>query len=369
MKILFLTPWYPDDKMPHHGVFVRDQAVAVSRQHEVIAISAKVDYSAFKLFSWKVSESVFEGVKEYRLVVNRSIPFINQLNYLLLSVWLAYKITRRLQPDVIHGNIAYPGAIWSYCVSRLTRKPYVVSDHTSRFTDNFRSTFHRVVTMISMRRAAHVIAVSSWAAKKIADIVGRPVDIIPNLIHVDQYSVQPPGTMPVQIGFLGGLSSGIHRKGLDVLLKAIAGIDKEFILHIGGAGKLLGYYKELAQAEGVFDKCRFHGFVDYVPDFMHKLHFFVSSSRIEAFGMVIVEAMACGLPVVATNSGGPADFIDETCGVMVQTEDVQALRNAIAWMIDHHSTYDRNRIRMKAVENFSAEVFIDRIGALYQSLR
>lgn len=366
LKILFLTPWYPDEKIPHHGVFIRDQASAVAQHHEVTVLSSKVDYSSFKLLSWKVSESTFGNIREHRLVVSRSLPFINQVNYLVISVWMAWKIARVFRPDIIHGNIAYPGGIWSYCVSRLVSRPFIVSDHTSEFTDNFRSAFHKRTTIFSLRRARNVISVSSWAAEKIARVLGRSVDIIPNLIHVDDYTISTVSDRPVQIGFLGGLST--HRKGLDVLLKAIAPIRKDFVLHIGGGGKHLDFYKELALSLGVEAKCRFHGFVDYVPDFMRKLHFFISASRMEAFGMVIVEALASGLPVVTTDSGGPADFMDESCGMMVPCDNVEELRRAVEWMIDHHQRFDRQKIRMKTVDHYAPAVFLGKIEKIYEDL-
>ena len=102
---------------------------------------------------------------------------------------------------------------------------------------------------------------------------------------------------------------------------------------------------------------------------MGKLHFFVSSSRIEAFGMVIVEAMASGLPVVTTDSGGPVDFMDATCGVMVPTEDTEELEKALNWMIDNFNQFDRNAIRAKAVEKYSEKAFLEKIEKVYQGLQ
>jgi glycosyltransferase involved in cell wall biosynthesis len=367
-KLLFLTPWYPDKILPHHGVFVRDQADALSKEYEVVVISSKVDYTSFKVCHWTIEESAFGSVKEYRLTVNRSLPLLNQVIYLGVTIWISYQIARRWKPDIVHGNIAFPGGVWAFVVSRLISRPFVVSDHTSRFRDNFRSVFHRLLTIFSLRRARKVIAVSTWAAREMESVIKRPVTVIPNLIHVGEYAVQPRDHRVVQIGFLGGLSSAIHRKGLDVLLKSVASIRKDFVLHIGGSGTYLNSYKEMAQACGVFNKCRFHGFVEYVPDFMRELDFFVSSSRIEAFGMVIVEAMASGLPVVSTDSGGPADFIDGSCGLLVPTEDVEALGKAIEWMIENHKAFDGERIRLKAVNHFSASAFRRRISPLYQEV-
>lgn len=364
LRVLFLTPWYPDEKIPHHGVFVRDQARAISQSHEVTVISSKVDYSTFGLLSWSVKRAVFGKVTEYRLVIRRSLPLLNQVNYLLLSVFFSWKVARAFRPHIIHGNIAYPGGIWSYCLSRLTGVPFIISDHTSRFTDNFRSVFHRGVTLFALRRAKNVIAVSTWAANNIQPHLRRHVDIIPNVIQVNDYSIRVVPRPPVHVGFLGGLST--NRKGLDVLLEAIKGIARDYILHIGGTGKHLDYYKDLARRLGVSHNCRFHGVVEYVPDFMAELHFFVSSSRMEAFGMVIVEAMASGLPVVVTNSGGPADFVTEACGIAVPVGDVDRLRAAIEWMMDYYHTYDAKSIRDKIVRNYAPEVFAGRLERVYR---
>ena len=366
--MLFLTPWYPDEKLPHHGVFIRDQASTLAKDLEVAVLSAKVDYSSFKLFGWRVSESSYQGMKEYRLIVHRSIPLLNQVNYLLISIWVAYHIGRKFRPGIIHGNIAYPGGIWAYCTAFLLSCPFLVSDHTSRFTDNFRSTFHRWLTIFSLRRARRVIAVSAWAAKNIKEIIKRDVQIVPNVIHVNEYSITDNAQVIPQIGFLGGLSSEIHRKGLDILLTAIAPINHNYLLHVGGQGKFLDYYKDMAKLLGIGAKCHFHGFVPYVPDFMKQLHFFVSASRIEAFGMVIVEAMACGLPVVTTDSGGPADFIDSSCGRMVPCGDVESLRQAIQWMIENYGNFDRDRIRSKVVFQYSPEAFTKEMKKIYSDL-
>ncbi|HET9054426.1 MAG TPA: glycosyltransferase, partial [Cyclobacteriaceae bacterium] len=168
MKILFLTPWYPDDKSPNHGIFVRDQAAALQRVHQVVVVSAKVDYSAFAFFSYTVKESNFRDVKEYRISVKRSIPFLNQLVFFCIATRQAVRISKVFSPDVIHGNIGYPGAFWSWRVSKRMRKPYVVTEHTSRFTANFRSIIHKFLTIYSLKQARGIISVSSHSAKEIS---------------------------------------------------------------------------------------------------------------------------------------------------------------------------------------------------------
>ena len=104
-RILFLTPWYPDKNLPQHGVFIRDQASVVSDRHSVTVISAKVDYTNFSFFSWTVEESVFGNLKEYRLVIKKSLPVINQVNYLLVSIWFSWKIAKKLCMYITFNNM------------------------------------------------------------------------------------------------------------------------------------------------------------------------------------------------------------------------------------------------------------------------
>lgn len=370
MKILFLTPWYPDDKNPNHGIFVRDQAVALQRTHQVVVVSAKVDYSAFALFSYTVKESEFKGIKEYRISIKRSLPFINQLVFFYIVTRQAVRISKKNPPDIVHGNIGYPGAFWSWLVSKRISKPYVVTEHTSRFAANFRSLIHKILTVYSLKRARAVISVSSHSAAEISAFIRRQPVVIPNIIDFEKFSTLSETHANVwQIGFLGNLNT--PTKGLDILFNALSGIRNEFKLHIGGSGNLLEEYKRLAGQLKMEDKCIFYGFITHVevPAFMKHLHFFVSASRFESFGMVMVEAMACGLPVVATASGGPADFINSSNGILVEKENADALRLGIETMMQNYRAYDPAQIRKFAMENYSAAKFLERSDELYASVR
>lgn len=369
MKILFLTPWYPDDKNPNHGIFVRDQAVALQGIHQVVVVIAKVDYSIFGLFSYTIKESDFRNVKEYYISIKRSIPFLNQLVFFYVVTRQAVRISRKFSPDIIHGNIGYPGAFWSWLVGKIIGKPYVITEHSSRFAANFRSTIHKFLTLYFLKRAKTVISVSSHSAKEISNFINKQPLVIPNIIDFEKFKELSKSSRHTwQIGFLGSLNT--NTKGLDILLNTLSEIDVEFKLHIGGAGKLLEEYKMLARQLKIADKCVFYGFVSHVdvPAFMKQLHFFVSASRFESFGMVMVEAMACGLPVVATSSGGPSDFINPSNGILVEKENVAALKNGILKIIKDYQAYHPGQIRAFAVENYSAAKFLEESNRLYASV-
>lgn len=370
MKVLFLTPWYPDDEVKNHGIFVQEQAQALSRDHEVVVISSKVNYKQFRFSNSQLVKSLNGKLLEYRLVVNKSVPIYNQLNYLWVSYRVGRKIAIDFKPDVIHGNIGYPGAIWAWAVSKALRAPFVVTEHNSNFINNFRSWFHKRLTIFPMKRADAVVTVSSHSAKQIEKYIHRKVEVIPNLIRVERFSIKPNRNELVKLGFLGSLDSMGHTKGLPILLGALSKIDFPFYLVIGGGGQMLDYYRELAHNLGLNGKCEFKGYVPYdnVPSFMNELDFFVNVAKHESFGIAIIEAMACGLPVVCFDNGGPSDFVNSSNGILVENQSQEKLRGAIKYMISNYTMFDSQEIRGEVIKRFSSDAFVMRIFELYASI-
>jgi glycosyltransferase involved in cell wall biosynthesis len=220
-----------------------------------------------------------------------------------------------------------------------------------------------------MRRAGAVITVSRKAALEIEGYIKKPVLVVHNIIDTARFSIQPYAQGVIHIGFLGRLSSEQHVKGLDVLLKAISKIRKEFVLDIAGDGHLMAEYQSTAVQLGIAEKCRFHGFIGYddVPGFMSRLHFFVNTSRFESFGIAIVEAMASGLPVVSFDNGGPADFVNSSNGILVENQNEEKLVQALDAMISNYSSYKRERIREGVMMKFSRDKFTSAMEDIYSS--
>lgn len=369
MKILFLTPWYPDEVNKNHGIFIREQAVALATRHEVVVISSKVNYKKIGFASSTITESNFQNVKEYRLTINRSLLFYNQLNYFFISTKTAVKIARTFKPDVIHGNIGYPGGFWSWLVSKRINKPFIITEHTFIY-NNFRSFIHKKLTLFSLRKAAEVITVSSKSAAEIKKHVNRDVQVVANIVDTSCYSIAHYPRPPIAIGFLGGLSSPKHVKGLDILLKVTSSIKMDFILYVGGAGAMIDSYKAMASHLKISEKCKFLEYIKHeeVSAFMNQLHFFANTSRFESFGVAIAEAMASGLPVVCFDNGGPADFVNQSNGILVENKNEEKLKEAIEWMMDHYLTFDREKIRASVVNRFSKISFVDSMDSIYKSV-
>ena len=114
----------------------------------------------------------------------------------------------------------------------------------------------------------------------------------------------------------------------------------------------------------------FHGLQPkpVVASLMQGADFFVLPSLGETFSVVAVEAMACGLPVLATRVGGVPELVDEQTGMLVEPGSAEALRVGIDHMLDHHGDYRRDLIRERAVSRYSLDAVGDAWTAVYRSV-
>jgi L-malate glycosyltransferase len=365
MKIVFITPWYPDEKQEHAGIFIQRQAQALAVTNDVVVIATKIDYSTFSFFKYSLHHQKLNGVNEYRITVSRSIPLFNQFVYVSITTWAAYKILKGFKVDIVNSFIGYPGAILGWLIGGMKGANVVHTEHT-RLNNNYRSFWHKSLTRFGMRRAHTLTAVSNWLANQLQNDTKKEVLVIPNMIDEAQFSISRKPSMDVfHIGFLGSLNTNV--KGLDHLLNAFSTLDFPSHLHIGGAGKLLDNYKMQAKNLGIVDRCTFYGFINVVnvPAFFQRLHLFVCSSRFETFNISLIEAMACGIPVVSTKCGGPEDFVSSVNGYLVDTERGEALQTKIDLMRKDYHSFSSFAIREFVVSNFSSSVIIDKIQHMY----
>jgi glycosyltransferase involved in cell wall biosynthesis len=91
----------------------------------------------------------------------------------------------------------------------------------------------------------------------------------------------------------------------------------------------------------------------------------VLSSDYETFGVVLIEGMLFGKPVIATKCGGPESFVNDTCGILIETGNVEQLADAMAWQMDNQDVYSATSIRNYALDQFGAASFLRKINEIY----
>ncbi|HEX2976263.1 MAG TPA: glycosyltransferase, partial [Bacteroidales bacterium] len=206
--------------------------------------------------------------------------------------------------------------------------------------------------------------------KDIQSVYNRPIFVVPNVIETSRFRIAEKGRgKKLETGLLGGM--GNYRKGLDILIEAIALVlNRDITVHVGGDGKLLPLFRKQAEERGVSDLLVFHGGVpaDKTPEFYSMLDCFVLPSRDETFGVVVIEAMASGLPVIATDCGGPREIITPETGILIKKDDPVGLAAAIDYIQENLEKYNRKAIRSYVEEKYSPEAFIRTLSSVYREV-
>jgi len=242
--------------------------------------------------------------------------------------------------DVLHCHSAYPHGYVASSFTKTTGVPTIVTPHGP--TDIMRAERIRANPKlerrlaIGMRNAAGITAISRDIYAEILSIGGireSNVRIIPNGINLSDYE----GVAPYVAGYPYFLAMGrmVQQKGFDHLLVSFASIADQvpdLKLFMAGEGVNRRDYEYLAAQLGLQEKVRFLGLVQGSEkiSLLKGAEFFVCPSRFEPFGIVVLEAMAAGIPVLANRVGGIPDIIEDgRQGILIDPTSVDALALAI----------------------------------------
>jgi glycosyltransferase involved in cell wall biosynthesis len=193
---------------------------------------------------------------------------------------------------------------------------------------------------IAFNRAKSIVAVSDRVKQEIVEI-GIPAEriaIVANGVdlqefypaRVDRSELGLPEDVPLAL-FVGDIR--IARKNLDTVFHALVKVP-QLHLAIAGAADGRAFYPQLAQTLKISDRVHFLGFRSDVAALMQGADMFVLPSRYEPFGLVLLEAMACQLPAIATRTAGGSDLVTPECGfVFADPDDVGALSTAMNYLV------------------------------------
>ncbi len=199
------------------------------------------------------------------------------------------------------------------------------------------------------------------------------ITVLPNGLDLTAWPAPKNSELLVERdGPIVGVFSRLDRgKGIDLLLDAWPQILKQHpnaSLWIAGTGSEMSQLRK--QAEPFAESVTFYGFTENVRDLMLQVEVVVQPSRYEAFGNVLLEAMACAKPIVCTAVGGMMEFVDESCGVVVPTESPSELASSISSLLsDPQRAIKLGAMGRKRLEDhYSLERMIDRLEMLLERL-
>ncbi len=376
IRVLILSSWYPTARYPHAGVFVQEQARALASEGVPVAVLF-VDRAP--VGEWLRHTKRLQGAKEADVPVFRvpmpRVPGVWPLLYVAWA-WFAYRYVRRVwgRPDILHAHVALPAGLAGAFIKRLWGTPLVITEHTGPFSFLMRNRFAAWATRHAVCSADRLVAVSTALRRQIEEYpaLRRPIDIIPNVVDTEVFRL-PVGHQPgtPRLLFVGEMRSSA--KGVDYLLGAVSVLRKrglEVSLDLVGEGRQRRQYETLARSLRVADLCRFLGTMPHeqLAAIMPQYSLLVMPSLAETFGVVLVEAFACGVPVVATRSGGPEGIVTPEVGVLVEPANSAALADGIADVLGRPDDFPPEQLRRSAEARFGRKAVIEMLIELYTSV-
>lgn len=382
-RVLYVPSWYPSERRPVHAVFLREQAAALAARHRVLCVPPPTPRSLLAgPGAWidrLATRDRPEGFRELRLAGPNYTPLIPGARERVFE--RLYERALRASrdylggpPDLVHAQVSVEAGYFAARLARRHGLPLVLTEHVSRPELHYALPRGRERFLETMRAADRVLAVSPLQRELLAAAgVERDIDVVPNLIDVGLF--QPAETRetrpvrpPLRLMTVGHL---IERKGIDVLLEALAAVRTRTpaTLDIVGEGDLRGRLLARAQALGVGDAVRFlgeHSRRD-VRDLLRRSHVYVCSSLTESFGVAVIEALAVGLPAVVTRCGGPEWFVDDTRGAVVAPGDADALAAGIVGVADRLESFAPGELHGFVAQRFGPAAVVEQITEHYRA--
>jgi glycosyltransferase involved in cell wall biosynthesis len=390
LTVFVIPSWYPSNTKPAAGIFIRDQVLAVARERPAWRLAVSVWGQDETVVELRRPLSTFSRLRRRDLwsrfehpeapnVILFSAPVLHWTPRLRSGRFDAVLAANRKNllrsrerfggVDLIHAHASFPAALVAMELAAELGIPYVVTEHTGdallrRLEGN---EIGRRALGEALNRADAVIAVSEALARRLAQRGVSPTDVIPNVVDEEFFTPEPPGSETPPRAF--ALARLVDHKGIPQLIDAVAMLgqsDFPLELRIGGDGPRRRRWERYARGLGLNGTVSFLGGLtrNAVREEMRGCSCFVLPSESETFGVVCVEALACGRPVLATRSGGPESIVTERDGVLVPPRDVDALAAGLRTILTQQ--YDTEAIRAGAVQRFGGAAVTAALERVYR---
>lgn len=368
MKVLVLTTGYPTPSAPASGVFVLEHARAAALHADVAVVH--LDRSHEHRGRPRLDRVEGAEFPTFRVTYQWSPVPVSAAIHMGAAGW-AWSAVRRsgFRPDVLHAHFFLAG-IPSVVLARAGRVPLVVTEQWSVFLPEDPmelSPTLRAGASFTYRNAELVLPASNALERGIraAGLSARRFEVVPNVVDTSLFS---PRSLP-RNGRLLTVGLLYEAKGVDILLEAMTYVP-DVMLDIVGDGPRRDEYVTLAQDLGIAERVIFHGLLpkSEVAALMRQAELFVLASRYDNNPCVVIEAMASGLPVVATAVGGIPEQIDDSNGRLAPPNDPESFASEIRAALRTIATYDRDSIARAAAERYGFDTIGARLAEIYASV-
>ncbi len=395
LNIFHIPSWYPSDNDPIPGYFIKEQIGLLANKfpnyNHGISTWGQNDQDYLLPINQPI-DSVRKLIKPKNHKATKKILNLNCIEYFQPTFTWTRKIAKgnieqiiksniqNLQAfqsdfgsvDIIHAHISYPAGYIAYRISHEMGIPYIISEHMGPFPfDSLKNQNGKPIEaiQIALRNANGIMVPSNFLAKQIADYTTQEIQVIPNFIDFELYQGVEKRNDKFTITYLGRL---VEAKGLKDLMEALEKLDFDnWHCEIIGEGSLRPWLENFINKRQLSNKVQLRGNITLTEkkvEILAKSDVLILPSHYETFGIALIEAMACGKPVISTNCGGPQEIITKENGLLIGVGMSDKLTTAIIQIRNMHKEYDSKKVRIQAMEKYDIEVVGEKIMALYHSV-
>lgn len=372
LRVLFLSSWYPSLEHATLGNFVQRHALAVAKKHRVSVIYAS-PYRKRGLPADQIIQN--NQLTEYISYFSPGLNTFHKRKNAFMRAFDAYMKQEGALPDLVHLNVLYPAGNQARWLEKQFGIPFIVTEHWTGYHPEHKTRvrWDQRKSMLKTAQAAKIIApvsaqletsMKNWGIQARYEVVPNVVDtdlFLPPAIHIE-------ASKQKEILHVSSLVD--DHKNISGMLHAVLPVlqnNAQIHFRIIGDGDITPYQK-LAKTIGIpEDQFSIEGekSIEEIAQAMTKAELFVMFSRYENLPCVILEAFACGVPVVSTDVGGIREHLQPERGLLIQNENQAELTQAIERALN--TQWNRAEIRDYAVRYFSEEAIAQSFTHLYRS--
>ncbi len=394
MNIFVIPSWYPTKENQLVGRFFKEQAclyasefkgdnIVVSRwgQGEFI-VNISSPFNTFKkLFSFYIrngfEETLMDNVVEYYTpaIEIRPRKYAGNISSIVNANIKNYKkaIKKYGKIDIIHAHVSFPGGFVASRLSKMFNVPYVLTEHMGPFPFPFYLDNGKLLCRLqeAFDGASQVIAVSEFLKSEMSKFGITADVVIPDFIDDDFFV--PAELKPEGVNFIFFAASRITiEKGISDMLyafKKLCDKNETAVLRIAGSGEL-EYMCNLAKVLNIDNRVEWLGELDGagILKNLRMCDTFISCSQYETFGVAVSEALSVGKPVIATNSGGVNNMLNNKNSLTMQVGDIEAIYSAMEKMVLTARKFDANFIRSSHVSRFGKKAATAMLRKIYHDI-